>query len=198
MLDDTTALQDSFLVFLSLEDTHVGSLDDIREVGFQFHEFARSVDDIHTTVVVEEQRAVVEVTHTRDDGPGTFCLLSREDIGVAHRPLLVGSQQRIELPVVVFQRGGPLTATVGSALLQVVLRRVCQLIEDITYRLPVLQVLRLHDGSTGHEVHGGGYEIEGVAHTDDVGVGHIRPQHGVLDFLRAEGGIVAVSSVLCI
>ena len=36
-------------------------------------------------------------------------------------------------------------------------------------------------------MHGGGDEVEGVANADDIGVGHIGPQHGVLDVLNHLG-----------
>ena len=103
VLDDARALQEALFIFLALENLLVGALDDIREVGLEFHHLARAVDDIHTTVVVEEQRAIVEVAHARDDGPGTLGLLGREDIGVAHATLFVGSEEGIELTIVVFQ-----------------------------------------------------------------------------------------------
>ena len=58
----------------------------------------------------------MEMSHARQDLPGAFCLICRKDIGIAHSPLLIGSQQRIELPVVVFQRSSPLTSSVGRTL----------------------------------------------------------------------------------
>ena len=63
VLNHATAFQQSLLVFLALENLLVGSLDDIREVGFQFHQFAGAIDHKHPSVVIEEERAVVEVAH---------------------------------------------------------------------------------------------------------------------------------------
>ena len=110
VLDHTGALEQSFLILLALEDLHVGALDDIREVGLEFHQLSRTVDDIDaprrlvlTIVFIEEQGAVVEVSHPRHNRPRSLSLLCREDVGVAHRPLLVGSQEGIEAPVMVFQ-----------------------------------------------------------------------------------------------
>ena len=91
MLDDTTAFQESCLIGFLLENTHVGSFDNIGKVGLQLHQFARTIYYIYATVVVEEQRTVMEVTHTRNDRPRTLSLFGREDISVAHRALLVGS-----------------------------------------------------------------------------------------------------------
>ena len=75
----------------------------------------------------------------------------------------------------ILQRRSPLTASVGRALLQVVLGRVGQLVEDVTDGLPVFQILGTHNRSTGHEVHGGAHHIIGITHADDIGIGHIGP-----------------------
>ena len=91
MLDHTTALQKSPLILFTLEDMHVRPLYHVREIGLQFHQFARTIYYIYATIVVEEQRTVMEVTHTRNDRPRTLSLFGREDISVAHRALLVGS-----------------------------------------------------------------------------------------------------------
>ena len=48
------ALQQSTLVGLALEELVVRPLDDVGEVGLQFHHFARAIDDIDAVVVVEE------------------------------------------------------------------------------------------------------------------------------------------------
>ena len=103
VLDYTAALKKPCLVLLTLEYLLVCPLDYIREVWFQLHQLSCAIDDIHPAVVIEEERAVVEVAHTRDEVPWSFCLFSREDICVAHRTLLVGSQQSIEAPIVIFQ-----------------------------------------------------------------------------------------------
>ena len=55
VLDDTRTLQESRLIFLTLEDTFVGTLDDIAQVLLQLHHLACAIDDIHTVVIVEEQ-----------------------------------------------------------------------------------------------------------------------------------------------
>ena len=95
----------------------------------------------------------------------------------------------------IFQRGGPLAATIDRTLLEVVLRRVCQTVEDIADGLPVLQVLRGHHGSTRHQVHRGGDEVEGIPHADHVGIGHIGPEHRVLDGLHLQRLVVTGSVV---
>ena len=63
MLDDTRTLKKSRLVFFALEDVLMGALNDIAKVGFQLHQFTCTIYDIHAIVVVEEQRAVVEMAH---------------------------------------------------------------------------------------------------------------------------------------
>ena len=189
-LDDARTLEEAFLVFLTLEDVHISALDDVGEVGLEFHQFARAVDNEHTAVVIEEQRTVVEVAHTGDEFPRTFGLLSGEDIGVAHSTLFIGSQKGIELAVVIFQRGGPLSAAVGGSLLQVVLRRIGETVEDVADGLPILQVLRGHHGSTRHKMHGGGNEIERVTHADYVRIGNVCPKHGVLDGRGIDGLVI--------
>ena len=135
----------------------MGALDHVAQVLLQLHHLACTIDHVHAIVVVEEQRAVVEVAHARQNLPRTFGLIGGKDIGVAHGALLVGSQQRIELALVILERCGPLSASVNSSLgrREVVLRRISQLVEDVSHGLPVLQVFRLHDGSSRHQVHGG-------------------------------------------
>ena len=103
VLQHPAAFQDSRLVSLALEQLMVRTLDDIRQVGLQLHHLAGAVDDIHAVVVIEEQGAVVEMAHARQEGPLALCLLGSEDIGVAHRSCLVGSQERIETTIVIFQ-----------------------------------------------------------------------------------------------
>ena len=132
----------------------------------------------------------MEVAHPRHQVPGTLSLLCREDIGVAHRPGLVGSHQRIELALMILQRGGPLTTSIDRTLQQVVLGRVRQSVEDIADGLPVFQVLRGHHRGTRHQVHRCRHQIERVTHADHVRVRHIRPQHRVLDRLRLQSHIV--------
>ena len=130
------------------------------------------------------------MTHAGHDSPRSLRFLRREDVGVTHTAPLVGSQQCIELPLVVFQGGRPLSASIYRPFPEVVFRGVGQLVEDITYRLPVLQVFRCHDGTTRHQVHRGGYHIKSVAYPDDIGVWHVSPQHRVLYLLFVQGRIV--------
>ena len=54
MLDHTTSLQQSALILLPLEDVLVSTLDDIRQVGFQFHQLSGAIDDIYPVIVIEE------------------------------------------------------------------------------------------------------------------------------------------------
>ena len=76
-----------------------------------------------------------------------------------------------------------MSAAIDSAALHVIFGTVSELVEDVACGSPVGQVLRLHDRSAGHEVHGGADQIESVAHADDVWVGHVSPNHGI----RADG-----------
>ena len=112
MLDHAAAFQQPRLVGFTLEDLLMSALNDIAQVRLQFHHLASAINDINTVVVIKEQGAVVEVAHTGNLFPRSLCLLSREDVGVAHRPLLVGSKQGIELAIMVFQRGRPLATAV--------------------------------------------------------------------------------------
>ena len=181
MLDDAGAFQQTALVGLTLEVVAQAALNDTLQVACKLTHLARSEEHVGRAVVVEEQGGVMEVAQTRVDGPRSFSLRSGENIGVAHRTGLVGSQECPKLTVVVLQRRSPLSAPVDRTFLQVVLRRVGQLVEDIADGLPVLQVLRGHDGSTRHEVHGCGNQVKGIADADDVRVGHVGPQHGILN-----------------
>ena len=155
MFDDTRTLQQACLIGLTLEDTLVGALYDITQILLQLHHLTCAIDDINAIIVIKEQRAIVEMTHARDNGPRSFSLWSREDISIAHRTLLVGSQQSIEPAVMIFQRGGPLSTSVHRTFQQVILGGVGQLIEDIAHGLPVLQILRGHNRCARHQVHRG-------------------------------------------
>ena len=183
MLDDTGSLQQSPFVLLALEVMAQRAFHHAFQVASQLAHLARSEENIRRAVVVEEQRSVMEVAQARMNGPGTLGLRSGKDVGVAHGTALVRSQQSPELPVVILQRGRPLAATIYRSLLHIVFGRVRQPVEDVAHGLPVLQVLRLHDGSARHQVHRSADHIESVADADNVGVGHIGPQHRVLNHL---------------
>ena len=189
VLQHATALQNARFVSLTLEQLVVGALDDVGEVLFQFHHLTRTIDHIYPVIIVEEQRAVVEVAHARQQRPRSLSALSRIDIGITHRTRLVRCQKGIETSVMILQRRGPLSASVGCSLTQVVLRRVGQAVEDVADGLPILQVTRAHDGRTRHEVHRGADHIIRIAYAYDVRVGHISPQHGIggIKTIRATG-----------
>ena len=184
VLDDTRSLQQTSLIGLTLEIVTETTLDDTFQITRQLTHLSCSEEHIRRTVVIEEQRRIVEMAQTGVDGPGTLSLGSRKDIGVSHATCLVGSQQRPELTVVVFQRGSPLSTTIDRPFQQVILRRIRQLVEDIANGLPILQIFRGHDRRTRHQMHRSRHQIEGVAHTDNIRIRHIRPQHRVVD-LRA-------------
>ena len=97
------------------------TLNNIGEVGLQLHQLTGTIYDIYTVVVIEEQRAVVEVAHTRYQRPLTGRVLSTINISVAHSTLLVGSEEHIEATIMVFQGSSPLTTTIDGTFLQVVL-----------------------------------------------------------------------------
>ena len=155
VLDHAGALEQAALGGTSLEELNVRVGNDIREVWLQFHHLARAVDDVNAVVVIEEERAVVEMTHTGEQRPLTLDIGGRINISVAHGAALVGSQESVEAAVVVLQRGSPLASAIDRAFLQVVLRRVRQTVEDVADGLPVLEVVGSHDGGTRHQVHGG-------------------------------------------
>ena len=157
------------------------TLDDTLQIACQLTHLTGSEEHVGCAVVIEEQGGIVKMAQTGMDSPRTFGLRSREDIGIAHRTLLIRSQECPELTIVVFQRGGPLSTTIDRTLLQIILRRIRQFVEDIAHRLPVHQILRGHDGRTWHEVHRSCHQIEGVSHTNHVRIGHICPQHGIVD-----------------
>ena len=195
MLDHAGALEQAALGGTSLEELNVRVGNDIREVWLQFHHLARAVDDVNAVVVIEEERAVVEMTHTGEQRPLTFDIGGRINISVAHGAALVGSQESIEAPVVVLQRGSPLASAIDRSLLQVVLRRVRQTVEDVADGLPVLEVVGAHDGGSRHQVHGGGNHIESIVHADDIRVRDVGPEHRVLD--KSAVGINSLSR-LCV
>ena len=53
--------------------------------------------------------------------------------------------------------------------------------EYIAHSLPVYKVLGVHHRSTGHEVHSGRDKPIVITHTDDIRVGHICPENGILE-----------------
>ena len=71
VLNHPATLQETFLLSLTLEQLPVGALDDIRKIGLQLHQFTCAIDHIDASVIVKEQRAVMEMAHTRYQCPGT-------------------------------------------------------------------------------------------------------------------------------
>ena len=89
--------------------------------------------------------------------------------------------EQIELSVVVLHGACPHAGGVGVlAVEQVVAVVVGQLQQGLCTIFPVHHVLRLHDGGSREVVHGGRHHIVGVTNADDVGVGHIGADDGVL------------------
>ena len=63
-LDHTTAFQQSALVGFALEQLTMGTFDDVCQIGLQLYHLACTIDHINAVVLVEEQRGIVEMTHT--------------------------------------------------------------------------------------------------------------------------------------
>ena len=95
--------------------------------------------------------------------------------------------ENVELAVVVLHGRSPHATGVGIlAVLQVVTVAVGQLCQRLCTILPVDHILRLQDGGTGEEAHGGRDHIVGVVHADDVGVGEVGTDHGVHELTVAQ------------
>ena len=137
MLDDARTLKETALVGFTLEIMAVTAFYDTLQIACQLTHLACTEEDVGRTIVIEEQGSIVEMTQTRVDSPGTFSLISSKDIGIAHSAGLVGSQQRPELAIMIFQRGSPLSTSVDSTLLEIVLGGIRQFVKHVTYCLPI-------------------------------------------------------------
>ena len=103
VLDNAGALQQTTLISLTLEIVTEATLDDTLQITRELTHLTCSEEHIGCAIVIEEQSGIVEMAQTGVDGPRAFGLRSREDIGIAHRSLLIGSQKCPELTIVVFQ-----------------------------------------------------------------------------------------------
>ena len=124
----------------------------------------------------------MEMLQTAVDGPFTLDIIGGADISLSTRTV-VRSKERIELATMMLQRCSPLTTTIHRTLLHVILRRIGKFREDIVHGFPVHQILRFHDRRTRHQMHGGAYHIEAVAHTDYIHIRHISPNHRIGEIL---------------
>ena len=116
---------------------------------------------------------------TRHEFPRTCWIHGRIDVGTTHIAHLIGRKKDVKLPVVIFERCGPLAATIDSASLQIVARGIGQSVHHIANGLPVHKVLRPHNGHTRKLVHRGGDHIEVIIDTNHIGIGHISPKNWV-------------------
>ncbi len=151
----------------------------IGQIIIELHDFSCTIHDIALSVIVEHQRSVVEVSHTAMNGPFSLCTVSHTEIGFTVR-IIVWCKECIEFAIVIFQRSGPLTTPIDSTFAHIVTWRAGQSGEDIVDNLPVDQIFRSHDRSSGHEMHGGADHIIGVTHTNHIGIGHVAPQHRIV------------------
>ena len=124
----------------------------------------------------------MEMLQTAVDGPFTLDIIGGADISLSTRTV-VRSKERIELATMMLQRCSPLTTTIHRTLLHVILRRIGKFRENIVHCFPVYQILRFHDRRTRHQMHGGAYHIEAVAHTDYIHIRHISPNHRIGEIL---------------
>ena len=178
VLDHAAAFQEASFCGVALECLSPAAGHHALHVGRQFYDVSRAVADIDAAVIVKEECGIVEVGQARVDCPRSLGLFCRHDVGVGVHVVVCG-EEGIEPAIVIAERGGPLSASVGGAALHLVSRRVCKLVKEVAHRFPAGEVLGAHDGCAGHQVHGGGNHIIGVAHANDVGVGAVCPHHGV-------------------
>ena len=140
--------------------------------------------------IVEEHAGVVVDARDGLHVPLALGVAGREDESSS----IVAVDEDIELAVVILHRAGPHASGVGILSSQ---QRIAVLGRELGERLcailPVHQILRLHNGGTGEVVHGGADHVVGVAHADDIGVGEVGKNDGVLVLAVA---LVAVDHVL--
>ena len=147
------------------------------QVGFEFPQLPRAVEDIGPSVVVEEERGVVKMGQSGYERPLAGGIVG--GVEVAFERGIVGREIGVVATVAVTQRGGPLSASVDGALHQIILRFFVDTVVEVAHDVPVDQVFGVHDGGARHEVHRGTYQVEVVAHAYHVGVGNIGPHDGV-------------------
>ena len=87
----------------------------------------------------------------------------------------IACEKYVELTAPMSDGSSPLALPVAIAAFHVKIWIVIELRYHIRAKFPVHQVLALENGDTRQHVHRSRYEIESVAHLNDVGVGHIGP-----------------------
>ncbi len=110
--------------------------------------------------------------------PDNLPLLAWVCRAVEERPATC-AKETVELALVIFQRGSPLATTIHITAFQVVLRAVVQRIEDVVHCFPVYKVLRVHNGCSGREMHGGRNHPIIITYANGIHVGYIRPYNWV-------------------
>ena len=146
-------------------------------------DIAYSAGHIHLSVIEEHARVVV-------DARQALLLPAALGIGGGEQPAacIVAVDEQVELPVVILHRASPHAACIGiGAAHQVIVVGGGELCERLCTILPVHEVFRLQNRSTGEVVHRRRHHIIGIAHADDVGIGEVGTHNSI--------GIAAVAQV---
>ena len=83
MLDNTRAFQESSLIRITFEELAVAIWHDIGQVTIKLHHLARSIEHVCLVIVIEEERCIMEVTHTAVDGPLALDVIGSANIGLS-------------------------------------------------------------------------------------------------------------------
>ena len=113
--------QSSLIHIFFLEKLVMGTFHDMFQILCQLHHFSCSVENVWCAISVEKERGIMKMRKTTNERPGAGSLQSRHDIGFA-TGVVVRSKEGIELAIVIFQRCGPLTATIDGTILHVIFR----------------------------------------------------------------------------
>ncbi len=151
----------------------------ITQVGIKFGEtdIARAGKHIHTAVVVKKQRRVMKMSRTAHHTPRPGRILGR--IYVRFIRMVVGREQRVEAAVMVAQRCSPLPLAIHRPAVETIGRSVVKRIKHIAYHLPVDKVARMHNRTSGHQVHGGRHHIIIIPNPYHIRIRHVGPHQRI-------------------
>ena len=99
----------------------------------------------------------------------------------------LGEGAHIIQTVVVSDGAGPGASAIGAlAVVQGELVQCIQNVVAVIDQFPVHQILGLHDGHAGVEMHGGAAHVVGIPYPYHGHVGHVGPNNGVVGFVLSK------------
>ena len=140
---------------------------------------SRAMEHVHPSVVIEHERAVVQIRTAAEKPPRTFGSVC----GIHEAADVVDDEPCIELTLVVDDRRRPLSGAVSSLSvlgLERILRRIDS-VEDIGHYLPVHHVLGTHHRRARHEMHRRRDHVDVVSRAAHARIGTVRKDDRVAE-----------------